>query len=173
MDSLAASIEQQAGVYWSRSRGQLWRKGETSGATQTLLGIKADCDSDTLRFTVRQHGSGFCHLGSETCWGDQRGLAALERILQQRLADPPEGSYTNRLANDPSLLASKLAEEIGELIDADGAEQVIHEASDVLYFTLVRMLGAGVSLADVERELDRRARKVTRRPGNAKEVQNP
>jgi phosphoribosyl-ATP pyrophosphohydrolase len=166
-DSLRAAVEERRGVYWSRSRGELWRKGETSGAVQELLRVEADCDRDALRFTVRQSGSGFCHEGTRTCWGDGRGLGALERTLIGRLADAPVGSYTARLAADPALLAAKLAEEARELAEAHGADEITWEAADVLYFTMVRLAGSGVPLEAVTRELDRRALAVRRRDGTA------
>ncbi|HZW08317.1 MAG TPA: histidinol dehydrogenase, partial [Phycisphaerales bacterium] len=167
-ESLRAAVAERRGVYYSRSRQALWRKGESSGDTQDLLRIDIDCDRDALRFTVRQRGRGFCHTGARTCFGDSRGLHALAR----RLAQPPESrdpaSYTSRLLRDPALLASKLREEAAELCDAQAPDDIAHEAADVLYFTLARLAAAGVSLDAVERELDRRALKVSRRPGDAK-----
>jgi phosphoribosyl-ATP pyrophosphohydrolase/phosphoribosyl-AMP cyclohydrolase len=225
-DSLKIAIRERRGVYYSRSRGGIWRKGESSGATQELLSVALDCDRDTIRFTVKQHGPGFCHNGTRTCFGASRGLDALESRLATiagaasssgaadpsaatdpcRVTDPvrvsalrpssssaiapspssdstpstsspprpsaalrvESSSYTSRLLRDPSLLRSKLIEEAGELMDATDRDHIAREAADVLYFTLARLAGAGVPLAEVERELDRRARKLTRRPGNAK-----
>ena len=168
LDSLKLAVQTRTGAYWSRSRGQLWVKGASSGATQELLAIDLDCDSDALRFTVRQREPGFCHLETWTCWGQTRGLGALERTLKARLRDAPTGSYTRRLLDDPVLLASKLLEEAGELNRASSPHEAAAEAADVLYFTLVSALKAGVDLATIEAELDRRALKVTRRPGDAK-----
>jgi len=164
--SVKQAVSTRRGVYRSRKRGT-WVKGETSGATQDLVGIDLDCDRDALRFTVRQHGAGFCHAGTWTCWGQDRGLARLERVLQARLDEAPEGSYTRRLFDDPALLRSKLLEEAAELAEAD-REGVAHEAADVVYFTMTAMARAGVSLSDVEAELERRALRLTRRPGDAK-----
>ncbi len=166
-ESLREAIRERRGVYHSRSRG-LWVKGQTSGDIQELRRIDLDCDRDALRFVVRQKGRGFCHLHQDTCWGDLAGLAALERTITARLADAPEGSYTKRLLEDPALLRAKLQEEAGELAEAEDVDDVRHEAADLLYFAMTRMAAAGVSLADVASELDRRARKVTRRPGDAK-----
>lgn len=167
-ESLREAVDRQQGVYQSRSRG-LWVKGETSGATQQLLSIDLDCDSDAIRFRVRQQGPGFCHEKTRTCWGDDDGLTALERTLQSRLESAPEGSYTKRLFEDPDLLGKKLVEEARELAEAESKEEVTWEAADVLYFTLVAAAKAGVSLRDIEKELDLRALKVTRRKGDAKE----
>jgi len=166
-ESLAAAVAERRGIYWSRKRG-LWRKGETSGNGQELLGVALDCDRDSLRFTVRQAGSGFCHLGTTSCWGTLSGLPTLARRLAARLDQAPEGSYTKRLLEDPALLRAKLQEEAAELGEANTEEEVRWETADVLYFALVAMVKAGVPLAEVERELERRSRKLSRRPGNAK-----
>ncbi|MEO1585148.1 MAG: phosphoribosyl-ATP diphosphatase [Planctomycetota bacterium] len=167
-ESVRQSIDTGRGVYFSRSRGELWEKGATSGATQRLLRIDSDCDRDALRFTVEQQGTGFCHLGTTTCFGPATGLRALASAIASRIAEAPKGSYTDRLMNDPSLLASKLLEEAQELVDASEPDHANAEAADVLYFALVALAARNGNLADVERELDRRALKVTRRPGNAK-----
>ena len=166
-ESLEAALEQGRGVYWSRKRG-LWQKGLQSGAVQELIRVDVDCDRDALRFTVRQHGPGFCHLGCTTCWGPSRGLDALADVLAARAVDAPAGSYTRRLLDDRGLLRAKLVEEAGELADAAEADHVAEEAADLLYFALVALTRAGRTLADVESVLDRRARRLTRRPGNAK-----
>jgi phosphoribosyl-ATP pyrophosphohydrolase len=166
-ESIALALEERIGVYHSRKRG-LWRKGGTSGATQDLLRVDLDCDRDALRFTVNQKGGGFCHLGTWTCWGEEGGLRGLERILQDRISHPVPGSYTARLLRDPDLLRSKITEEAEELVIASGAEEVAHEAADVIYFTLIKVLQEGGRLIDVVHELDRRSKRVTRRPGDKK-----
>ena len=130
--------------------------------------MEADCDRDALRFTVRQKGSGFCHLGTRSCWGQSHGLPDLARRLAQRLEDAPVGSYTRRLFDDPDLLRAKLGEEAAELAAAQTPAEVAWETADVLYFALTAMVRGGVSLDQVEKELDRRSRLLTRRPGNAK-----
>lgn len=172
LESLREAVKTRSGVYHSRTRG-LWRKGATSGATQELLRIDLDCDRDTLRFTVRQRGDGFCHTGTATCWGEGVGLDALMRTLAERKASAPVGSYTARLFGDRTLLASKLSEEAKELAaELDPATArvggVASEAADVIYFTAVALASAGVPLAEVERELDRRSLKISRRGGDAK-----
>ncbi|KAJ2784918.1 trifunctional histidinol dehydrogenase [Coemansia javaensis] len=166
-ESLAAALAAGQGVYWSRKRG-LWRKGLTSGATQTLLGVAADCDGDVLCFRVRQAGAGFCHRGTRTCFGPAAGLARLAQTVAERRARAPEGSYTRRLFGDAALLRAKLLEEAAELADAAAPADVAFEAADLLYFAMVKCAAHGVSLADVERSLDRKHLRVTRRPGNAK-----
>jgi len=164
--SLRAAIEERRGVYWSRSRGALWRKGATSGATQELVRVEADCDRDALRFTVRQGRPGFCHRDTWTCWGSDRGLPALERRLADRLARPAGGSYTDRVARDPDLLAAKLAEEAAELAAASTKDDTVWEAADLVYFTAVALARAGVPWSEVLAELDRRGLATRRRDGS-------
>ena len=162
-ESIRHAVAERRGIYWSRSRNSLWRKGEQSGHVQELLAVTPDCDRDALRFTVRQHGVGFCHLGCRTCFGEDGGLGALSRLLLDRRSHAPAGSYTARLFGDPALLAAKLREECEELIEATDREHVVHEAADVLYFTLARLAREGIGLDEVEAHLDRRHRRVTRR----------
>lgn len=170
LESLRLALREGRGVYRSRRRG-LWRKGESSGAVQQLLRVDLDCDRDALRFTVRQHGSGFCHRGSRSCWGPGRGLQALQQRLAAAAGGDDAASYTRKLLADPAWLASKLGEEAAELAAAATPAATIAEAADVLYFTAVALQRAGVGFAEVERELDRRAAR-RRRPGLPKpEVQ--
>jgi phosphoribosyl-AMP cyclohydrolase / phosphoribosyl-ATP pyrophosphohydrolase len=167
-DSLDRAVETRRGVYHSRRRG-LWVKGETSGAVQDLLAVDVDCDRDALRFTVRQHAPGFCHTGSHTCWGEDRGLGRLGRRLDRISGEDDAASNTRRLLDDPVLLAAKLREEASELAEAASDGAVTAEAADLLYFLLVKMTAAGVTLDRVEAELDRRERRIGRRPMTAKE----
>lgn len=158
-ESIRRAIAERRGIYQSRSRG-LWVKGATSGATQELLAIDVDCDRDTLRFTVKQAAPGLCHQDTASCWGDLRGLPALAERLRCRAADASEQGYTSRLLRDEGLLRAKLAEEAGELAEAASRDEVIWETADVMYFAMVAMTRAGVSLSEVEAELDRRDRTV-------------
>lgn len=167
LESLREAIESGNGVYHSRKRG-LWRKGETSGDRQDLLRVDADCDRDALRFTVRQHGRGNCHAGTRTCWGEDWGLHRLYRRLEVLAADAPANSYTRRLLADPKLLEAKLREELSELLAAGDKGAAIWESADLLYFTFVKCVSCGVRMEDVERLLDAREKKVTRRSGDAK-----
>ncbi|KAL3772277.1 hypothetical protein ACHAWU_005328 [Discostella pseudostelligera] len=170
-ESIIAALESGRGVYYSRSRSSLWRKGDSSGHYQTLHRIDVDCDSDALRFTVTQNGTdvkAFCHLNTLTCWGEPRGLRHLEETLTKRLVDAPAGSYTKRLFDDEQLLRDKLVEEAQELSEADTRQHVAEEFADLLYFAMVRAAKAGVSIDDAVAELDKRARKVTRRKGDSK-----
>lgn len=166
-ESLREAVRSRRGVYHSRRRG-LWIKGDSSGDTQELMRVDLDCDRDTLRFVVRQHGHGFCHAGTSTCWGDAAGLQALEHRIGAQADRSSSGSYTARLLGDSSLLRAKLKEEAAELGDAPTRENAMAEAADLFYFAMVAMRRSGVSLGEVARELDRRALRVTRRPGDAK-----
>lgn len=168
-ESLRVALAERRGVYRSRTRG-LWRKGESSGDVQELLRVELDCDRDALRFVVRQKGRGFCHTGTRTCWGEERGLGALMRTLAARIDGALPGSYTRRVIDDPALLEAKLVEEARELAAASGPEELAWEAADVLYFALCALARGGVPLANVEAELDRRALLVRRRGGDAKEA---
>lgn len=166
--SLQASIESGEVHYESRKRG-LWKKGARSGATQRLLFASLDCDRDTLRFVVEQKEPGFCHLSRWSCFdGEMFGLQTLSRRIAARIKEAPAKSYTKRLFEDEALLRAKIMEEAQELVEAQSPEEVTYEMADLIYFTLVRGLSKGVGLRDVERELELRAKKVSRRPGNAK-----
>jgi len=166
-ESVREALASGRGIYHSRRRG-LWTKGLESGCTQELLRVDLDCDRDALRFTVRQHGAGFCHTGTRTCWGADGGPARLARRLAERSRKAPAGSYTARLLSNPELLAAKLREEASELAEAREPDHVAAEAADVLYFAVVALARAGADWEDVIRHLDRRERRVTRRPGDAK-----
>nr|ABL63167.1 tri-functional histidine biosynthesis protein [Phaeosphaeria sp. S-93-48] len=166
-ESVGESLRTGRGVYQSRKRG-LWYKGESSGDIQELVSMSFDCDSDCLQFVVRQRGRGFCHLATPTCFGDYRGLSKLQKTLQSRKDSAPQGSYTARLFNDEQLLRAKILEEATELCDATTKEHIAFEAADLFYFALTKCVAAGVSLEDVERNLDAKSIKVKRRQGDAK-----
>jgi len=171
ISSIIAAFECGRGVYYSRSRNGLWRKGDTSGHYQTLHRLDVDCDGDALRFIVTQCGGTtacFCHLYTLTCWGEPNGLRHLEQTMKERLESAPEGSYTKRLFDDPKLLRDKLVEEAQELSEAETKEEVAGELADVLYFAMARAAKAGVSIDDAVAVLDSRTRKVTRRKGDSK-----
>lgn len=165
--SISEAIKTGTGVYQSRKHG-LWYKGQTSGATQTLLKVDVDCDADCLQFVVEQAGTGFCHLGTSTCFGQDQGLSSLMSTLKDRLANAPEGSYTKRIFNDESLLNAKIKEEAEELTEATTKEEIAWECADLLYFALARCVKYGVSLGEIEKNLDMKSLKVTRRKGDAK-----
>lgn len=166
-ESVAESLRTGRGVYQSRKRG-LWYKGESSGDVQELVSMSLDCDNDCLQFVVRQLGRGFCHLATPTCFGQYSGLSKLQKTLQSRKASAPAGSYTARLFNDAQLLRAKILEEATELCDASSKQDIAFEAADLFYFALTKCVAAGVSLEDVERNLDAKSIKVKRRQGDAK-----
>lgn len=172
--SIRKSIVTGSAHYQSRNRG-LWHKGESSGATQQVVSIRQDCDSDAIQFAVRQSrgtlASGFCHLENrEGCFSSATGLAKLEATLKHRLQTAPAGSYTARLFNDASLLGAKLREEAAELADANNNDKkhVAFEAADLIYFALTKCVSAGIGLEEIEASLDAKAKKVSRRKGDAK-----
>ncbi|SJX64226.1 probable histidine biosynthesis trifunctional protein [Sporisorium reilianum f. sp. reilianum] len=172
--SIRKSIATGSAHYQSRNRG-LWHKGESSGATQQVVSIRQDCDSDAIQFAVRQSrgtsASGFCHLQNrEGCFSSATGLAKLEATLKQRKQSAPAGSYTARLFSDASLLGAKLREEAAELADAKNEDQkhVAFEAADLLYFALTKCVSAGIGLEEIEASLDAKSKKVSRRKGDAK-----
>lgn len=169
VESITESILTGRGVYQSRKHG-LWRKGETSGATQQVVAIRADCDSDALEFEVVQTGTGFCHLETSSCFGEGSfgGVSALEDTLVSRKESAPAGSYTARLFSDSKLLRAKIMEEAEELCDATSKEDVAFEAADLVYFAMVKCIESGVGWRDVEAALEKKALKVKRRQGDAK-----
>ncbi|HEV8266037.1 MAG TPA: phosphoribosyl-ATP diphosphatase [Gemmatimonadales bacterium] len=162
-ESLARAVAERRGIYWSRTRGSLWVKGETSGNTQALVRVALDCDRDALRFTVRQRGTGFCHLENRSCWPDGFDLSDLERVIEARRARPERDSGTVQLLADRGLLDAKLREEAAELALAATAAEAVHETADLFYMALVALVRAGGSLADVQAELARRHAAVSRR----------
>ena len=169
VESIRAAIDEGRGVYHSRKRG-LWRKGESSGAVQSLLRIDPDCDRDALRFTVAQRGIGFCHQGDWTCFGPAEGLRALEHLFGERQASPVEGSLTSRLlagGDGGRFLRGKLIEEAGEVGEAEGRQRVVEEATDLVYFLSAAIAREGATWADVEREIDRRRKIISRRKVSA------
>jgi phosphoribosyl-AMP cyclohydrolase / phosphoribosyl-ATP pyrophosphohydrolase len=151
---------------WSRSRGEQWHKGATSGNVQSVRALRLDCDGDTLLALVEPAGPA-CHTGQWTCF--HRGetaqaapfqtLSALERTLGERARERPAGSYTVALLDDPRRIGEKVMEEAEEVARAareESAERVDEEAADVLYHLLVLLASRGRSLTDAERVLDGR-----------------
>ena len=154
-ESLRAALEERRGIYWSRSRKELWRKGDTSNHIQKLLRVDVDCDGDTLLFVVEQTGPA-CHLNRHSCFAGvspRFGLDRLDAVLAERRATMPEGSYTAELFASAALQAEKLREECEELIEAEAFADVRWEAADLLYFTLVSARARGVGLNDIINEL--------------------
>jgi phosphoribosyl-ATP pyrophosphohydrolase/phosphoribosyl-AMP cyclohydrolase len=151
---------------WSRSRGEQWHKGASSGNVQAVRALRVDCDGDTLLALVEPAGPA-CHTGERTCF--YRGeldpgapfqtLAELERTLGERSRERPPGSYTVELLDDPKRIGEKVMEEAEEVARAareESPERVDEEAADVLYHLLVLLCSRGRSLTDAERVLDGR-----------------
>jgi phosphoribosyl-ATP pyrophosphohydrolase len=126
-----------------------------------LISLRPDYDRQVIRFSIEGNAL-------ETAWGTNSGLVKLEALLKDRLDNAPQGSYSKRLFEDKSLLNSKILEEAGELVAAENSKEICWEAADVFYFAMTKMAQAGVSLSDIEEELEGRSLKVSRRPGNAK-----
>lgn len=168
IESITLALRNKQGIYNSRKRG-IWYKGESSGNTQKLIKFSIDCDADTLKFQVIQENTGFCHLNTWTCFREENnGLNKLENTILNRIKFGHEGSYTARLLNDESLLNSKILEEAKELVDAKDLDDIIWEAGDLFYFSLVKILSKNLSLNDINRHLDLKSRKIVRRKGDAK-----
>lgn len=151
-------------TFFSRSKQRLWTKGETSGNTLELVGLAADCDSDTLLIQAIPHGP-TCHLGTDTCWGDEVKpsvgfLAQLERVIESRVGADPESSYTARLLDQGvKRCAQKVGEEGVEVALAATAgdrEELVNESADLLYHLLVVLAASDVALEDVTRQLESR-----------------
>ncbi len=163
LESLKQAIDSKRGIYFSRSRDQLWIKGESSGATQQLKAVALDCDRDALRVVVQQN-KGFCHLPQRSCFGNSFDLGSLERLIHHRKQDSESNSGTLKLLRNPDLLKAKLIEEANELNQADTPESAVHETADLLYFTLASLISKGGCLEDVVQHLEKRSLRVSRRP---------
>ncbi|HEV3090752.1 MAG TPA: phosphoribosyl-ATP diphosphatase [Candidatus Cybelea sp.] len=157
-ESLEAAQREGAGIYWSRSRERLWRKGETSGCTQRLVSVAADCDNDALIFYVEQSGP-TCHSGSDRCFdGVPFSWGSLMARVRERARGSGNGSYTRKLLADPALLEAKLLEEAEEVVEAQTRDEVAWECADLLYFMSVKMEAAGIGISDVMAQLEARAK---------------
>jgi len=159
-DSLERTIESGELWLWSRSRGELWNKGATSGNRQTVVGLRLDCDGDAILVDVEPQGPA-CHTGAESCFGDDAfDIGKLERIVRQRMHDMPEGSYVAKLAaGGRERILKKIGEEATEVVIAatsEGKERLVSEAADLVFHLAVLLANEGLSLANVEEELGRR-----------------
>ncbi|MDE2050234.1 MAG: bifunctional phosphoribosyl-AMP cyclohydrolase/phosphoribosyl-ATP diphosphatase HisIE [Gammaproteobacteria bacterium] len=166
-EALRETFTRRRVVFFSRSRGRLWEKGETSGHTLRLAAVRTDCDRDTLLVTAVPAGP-VCHLGTATCFGDATAtaagrlafLGALEGVIAQRIADRPEGSYTARIyAAGPKRIAQKVGEEGLEVALAAVAEtddKLVAESADLLYHLLLLLESRGLRLEHVVAELESR-----------------
>ena len=154
-ESVRKTFETSKTCFYSRSRNTLWTKGETSKNFQILLKARTDCDNDTIMFVVRQEGTGACHKGSYTCFGDREfGLGDLYRVIEARIKSGDKNSYTASLSD--RRVREKLIEEAGEVTNAITRGEKIWEAADLIYFTTVLLAKEGISINEVMRELKRR-----------------
>ena len=171
-EALRLTVETREVHFWSRSREELWRKGETSGNTLALKDLRVDCDEDALVALAIPSGPA-CHTGERTCFyrdaetGEgpapalHETLTGLERTLRARQAERPEGSYTAKLLDDPDLIGEKVREEAEEVTRAareESDERDAAEAADVLYHLSVLLRSRDVSLATVFEVLRDRSR---------------
>ena len=164
-ESLDISMKEGRTCFWSRSRQELWRKGETSGNVQHIVDITADCDRDALVVTVNKEGPA-CHLGTDSCFndkvfqGDQSAPFSVEglyALLQGRKETLPEGSYTTYLFQKGlDKILKKVGEESTEVIIAGKANdkpETVYEIADLMYHVMVLMVEMGISVEDVTAEL--------------------
>ena len=167
-ESLARTIETGQTWFWSRSRNELWHKGETSGNTQNVVNLLSDCDNDAIVVLVNPAGPA-CHTGARSCFAstaDQDDedlgllLTKLYELIEGRERERPEGSYTTYLFNNGlDKILKKVGEESAETIIAaknDDSSRLIAETADLIYHLLVLLVARGVSLDEVRKELERR-----------------
>ena len=164
-ESLQISMEKELTCFWSRSRQELWLKGETSGNYQHIVSITADCDKDALVVMVEPEGPA-CHLGTASCFENpvfqsesrqEFSLEGLMALIEGRKTDKKEGSYTTYLFEKGlDKILKKVGEESTEVIIAAKAEdkaETVYEIADLAYHVMVLMTQAGISLEDIHREL--------------------
>lgn len=164
-ESLGISMKEGKTCFWSRSRQELWRKGETSGNFQHIVKIQTDCDKDALTVYVKKDGPA-CHLGTDSCFNDDVyvsdelhsfSLETLMEMLKGRKIDKPEGSYTTYLFEKGiDKILKKVGEECTEVIiaaKADDKKETIYEVADLAYHIMVMMVEMGISLEDIHKEL--------------------
>ncbi len=164
-ESLEISIKEQKTCFWSRSRQELWRKGDTSGNFQHIVSITADCDKDALVVMVNKDGPA-CHTGTDSCFTAEVFLSnenhafsmdGLYELLEGRKKDQPEGSYTTYLFQKGiDKILKKVGEECTEVIiagKADDKAETVYEIADLAYHVMVLMVQMGISVDDIKREL--------------------
>ena len=164
-ESLEISLKKELICFWSRSRNELWLKGETSGNYQHIISITADCDNDALAVTVEPDGPA-CHTGSYSCFtkpvfqSEERSefsYGGLMELIRGRKTNPQDGSYTTYLFNKGlDKILKKVGEESTEVIIAAKAEdkkETVYEIADLAYHIMVLMVETGISLDDIRDEL--------------------
>lgn len=161
-ESLTRALNEGKGIYFSRSRSEIWEKGLTSGHTQRLISCRVDCDRDCVLFTVQQQNAA-CHNDTYSCFGgvtaDRKfSLAELFETLQSRKSSKSEGSYTATLFADRRLLLKKIMEEAYEVVSYSSRENLRWEIADLIYFASVLAVDEGLEWKDIEAELAGRRR---------------
>lgn len=160
-DAYKKTVETGKVTFFSRTRQELWTKGETSGHFLHVVEIKNDCDNDTLLIYVHPDGP-VCHTGADTCWNESNEnpimfFLSLQKFIEKRKKELPEGSYTTSLFNDGcQRMAQKVGEEALEAVIeavAGNNERLIYEASDMMYHLIVLLTSKGLSIEDIAREL--------------------
>jgi phosphoribosyl-ATP pyrophosphohydrolase/phosphoribosyl-AMP cyclohydrolase len=161
-EALEKSLTTNEMTYFSRQRNKLWTKGEESGNTQKLLHVKVDCDKDAILAVVDQTGAA-CHRETGTCFNDGRDipvagfLGELDALIAERAKEKPDGSYTTKLLEDPSLAAGKVVEEAKEVAQVlkgkPNKDTLQHEAADLVFHLMVACRIKGVTLRDIVAEL--------------------
>jgi phosphoribosyl-ATP pyrophosphohydrolase/phosphoribosyl-AMP cyclohydrolase len=166
-ESLEISMEKKLTCFWSRSRQELWLKGDTSGNYQHIVSIEADCDRDALVVTVVKDGPA-CHTGSESCFSDYLflnedklpfSIDALYHLIEGRKSEKKEGSYTTYLFEKGlDKILKKVGEETTEVIIGakNSKEECVYEVADLTYHLLVLMVEMGISINDIRDELAKR-----------------
>lgn len=167
-ESLAVTIDERRTCFWSRSRRELWRKGETSGNIQRVVSITADCDGDALVVEVVKAGPA-CHTGAESCFFNEIYLSeelkqfsyeGLYRLIEGRRHTPKEGSYTTYLFEKGlDKILKKVGEECTEVIIGgrkEDREETVYENADLCYHVMVLMVQMGITVEDITRELEKR-----------------
>ena len=167
-ESLAVTIDERRTCFWSRSRRELWRKGESSGNVQRVVSITADCDCDALVVEVVKDGPA-CHTGAESCFFNglylsdqlkQFSYEGLYRLIQGRKTSPVEGSYTTYLFEKGlDKILKKVGEECTEVIIGGCKEdraETVYEIADLCYHVMALMVQMGITVEDVTRELEKR-----------------
>ncbi len=168
LQSLRVAIFELRGVYWSRSKNSLWRKGENSGIIQHVLSLALDCDGDAIQFTVsvrdQQNKNHFCHLGRRTCFGwglhQSGGFHQLQSSLQERYRTASSSSYTRQLFNSKELLSKKLIDEVKLLTDVTNGNECAETCANVMYYMMTKCVAMGVTVQDVEHQLDAKLFKI-------------
>ncbi len=156
-ESLEKTVETEYMHYWSRSRQQLWKKGETSGHLQKVSSLHLDCDNDTILARVIQTGPA-CHTGQATCFGEFEGdiFQQLREVFQQRKDSADENSYVNKLLSDERRNRQKIGEEGVEVALADTDEEMIYESADLIFHLCVLLFAKNIPWSKILEELERR-----------------